>query len=464
MKHKLLFGFAMLSCFAFAQTTFLPKVGINTNTGDAPYTIASGLIDGDPLPDIIIGTNLGNTLEWYKNNGDNTFTIQPLISNTLDGIGGLALVDLNNDGFLDLLTTAYNNDSVAWYPNDGTGNFTTENIISNSILGASGFALGDINNDTFLDIAVTAYDGDEVVWFSGNGTGSFTLEANKIDDTLNAPGVVNMSDIDGDGDLDALVATAVYGGDVIEIFRNDLIPGGTVSFIKDATSVTTGKVGMFNATFEDLDGDANLDILATEVSYGGGPTGNLYWFEDNGSGFTETVFTTSIANPSVAQFRDLDNDGLNDIVLSSGKSNAGNDIVWFKNNGAGSFDSELVIDATQSQTFVYNISDFDLDGDLDIASCAYNQDDLNYFENQKIVLSIPNSEHQAISIHPNPTKDILNFEGLNETITVSVFDVLGKQVLEQKLHLGETLNVSQLTNGLYTIKINNKTSSKFLKE
>ncbi|WP_178988013.1 T9SS type A sorting domain-containing protein [Winogradskyella schleiferi] len=464
MKHKLLFGFAMLSCFAFTQTTFLPKVSINTNTGDAPYTIASGLIDGDALPDIIIGTNLGNTLEWYKNNGDNTFTIQPLISNTLDGIGGLALVDLNNDGFLDLLTTAYNNDSVAWYPNDGTGNFATETIISNSILGASGLALGDINNDTFLDIAVTAYDGDEVVWFSGNGTGSFTLEANKIDDTLNAPGVVNMSDIDGDGDLDALVATAVYSGDVIEIFRNDLIPGGTVSFIKDATSVTTGKVGMFNATFEDLDGDANLDILATEVSYGGGPTGNLYWFEDNGSGFTETVFTTSISNPSVAQFRDLDNDGLNDIVLSSGRSGTGADIVWFKNNGAGSFDSEQVIDATQSQTFVYAITDFDMDGDLDIASCAYNDDDLNYFENQKIVLSTPNSELQAISIHPNPTKDVLNFEGLNESIKVSVFDVLGKQVLEQTLHFGESLNVSELANGIYTIQLNNKMTSKFIKD
>lgn len=464
MKHKLLFCFTLLSCFAFSQTTFLPKVGINTSTGDAPYTIASGAIDGDALPDIIIGTYLGNTMEWYKNNGDGTFTIQPLITNTLDGIGGLKLVDLNADGFLDILAVAYNNDLLVWFPNDGSGNFTTENIISNSILGASGLALGDINNDTFLDIAVTAYDGDEVVWFSGNGTGTFTLEAVKIDDTLNAPGVVNMQDIDGDGDLDALIATAVYGGDVIEIFRNDLIPGGAVAFTKDATSVATGKVGIFNAAFMDLDGDANLDILATEVSYGGGPTGNLYWYEDNGTGFTETVFTTTINNPSVAQFRDLDNDGLNDIILSSGASGAGNDLVWFKNDGAGGFNSELVIDATQSQTFVYNINDFDVDGDLDIASCAYNDDDLNYFENQKIVLSISDSEFQNISIYPNPTAELLNFEGFNESIKVTVFNVLGKQVLEQTLTNGQTLNVSQLVNGVYTINIDSKFASKFIKE
>ena len=385
-----------------------------------------------------------------------------------NGIGGLKLVDLNSDGFLDILATAYVNDRLVWYPNDGLGNFPTENIISDTVLGASGVALGDINNDTFIDIAITSYDGNEVVWFSGNGTGTFILEANKIDTTLSAPGAVNMSDIDGDGDLDALVATATYSGDVLEIFRNDLIPGGTVSFTKDALSVATGKIGLFNAAFEDLDGDANLDILATEVSCGGfcGNTpGNLYWFEDNGAGFTETVFTTSIANPSVAQFRDLDNDGLNDIILSSGTSGAGNDLVWFKNNGGGSFDPEVVIDATQSQTFVYSLTDFDADGDLDIASCAYNQDALNYFENQRIVLSTPSLARRNISIYPNPTKEFLNFEGLDAaSIEVSIFDILGKNVLKTSLSTNESLDVSKLGSGIYSITIDGTFASKFIKE
>lgn len=465
MKHKLLLIFIMLGSFAFTQTTFLPKVGINEMTGDAPYTIDSGLIDDDAFIDIIIGTNIGNTIEFYKNNGDGTFADPVLISNSLVGLGGLKLVDLNNDTFLDILATGYSNNRVLWLPNDGLGNFTTQNIISNSVGGASGFAVGDINNDTFIDIAVTAYDNDEVVWFSNDVSGNFTLEANKIDNTLNAPGAVHMKDVDGDGDLDALIATALYSGDVLEIFRNDLIPGGTVSFVKDAISVATGKVGLFNATFEDLDGDANLDILATEVSYGGGPTGNLYWYEDNGSGYTETIFTTSIINPSVAQFRDLDDDGLNDIVLSSGKTNTGNDIVWFKNDGSGGFDSEVVIDDTQSQTFVYTINDFDDDGDLDIASCAYNDDDLNYFENQLFTLNIPVSELGEISIYPNPTKDVLNFEGFGKaSIEVVIFDVLGKNVLNKSLNTNETLDVSQLVSGIYNININGTFASKFIKE
>jgi hypothetical protein len=34
----------MIVSFAFAHTIVLPKVVLNENTGDAPYTVASGLI------------------------------------------------------------------------------------------------------------------------------------------------------------------------------------------------------------------------------------------------------------------------------------------------------------------------------------------------------------------------------------------------------------------------------------
>jgi hypothetical protein len=450
----------------WSQTTFLPKVTINPMTGDAPFAIQSGTIDGDALPDILIASQIGNTIEWYKNNGDGSFTIQPLVANTLSSIGGLTLVDLNNDTFLDILATGYSNDNVSWFPNDGLGNFITQNVISSSVDGASGIAVVDINNDTFVDIAITAYDGDEVVWFSNNGTGIFTLETAKIDDTLDSPGSINMKDIDGDGDLDALVSTAVFpgGNNVIEIFRNNLVPSGTVSFTKDVTSVTTDKIYFFNATFEDLDGDANLDILATDLALSN-DSGSFYWYEDNGSGFTENEISTSIGNPSVAQFRDLDDDGLNDIILSSGRINTGNDIVWFKNNGSGGFDSELVIDATQSQAYVFTVNDFDNDGDLDIASCAYNSDALNYFENERYILSVSNFEQENVKIYPNPAKDILNFEGFNSaSIEISIFDILGKSVLNRSLNTNETLDVSQLVNGIYTITINGTFASKFIKE
>ena len=69
-----------------------------------------------------------------------------------------------------------------------------------------------------------------------------------------------------------------------------------------------------------MDGDSNLDILVTELDISLG-NGLFLWFEENGAGgYTRTVITTSIGNPSVAQIKDLDDDGFNDMVLSSGAS------------------------------------------------------------------------------------------------------------------------------------------------
>ena len=456
-----------------SQTAWGSKVVIDDDTGNNPYAITSGFIDNDTNLDILIGTDADHILVWYKGNGDGTFVKQPSIGNTLQNIGSVKLVDINGDGHNDIISAGFgsyagatygNNSKLVWFENDGSGNFGPEQIITDAYDGLSGLFIGTIDAGTTQDIAISSSVSNDVMWYANDGSGNFS-GPNLIDNTLSAPGVIDMKDIDNDGDLDMLVATAAYSGDVIEIFRNDLIPGGTVAFTKDASSVTTGKVGIFSASFEDLDGDENLDILATEISFGGGPAGKLYWYEDNGSGFTETVFITSTNNPSIAMARDLDNDGLVDIIVSSGRASDIIDLVWFKNNGDGTFGEEQVINDEQAQVYVYEIADFDGDNDLDIASNEYNADNLSYVENLLETLGTEEVNIQSIKIFPNPTHDILNFEGFkSDLIEVSIFDILGKRVMEQSSINGKTLNVSRLTNGVYTLKINNEITSKFIKE
>lgn len=447
-----------------AQTTFGPKQTINANTGDDPYAITSGLIDGDAYADILTATTITNQLVWYKNNADGTFTAQPNITNTINFVGNVKLVDLNNDTFLDVLVTAYTSDSVTWYANDGSGNFSAEQSIA-TVNGASGLAVGDIDGDGTLDVAVTSYDGNNIVWFANNGTGTFG-SANTLDNTLVAPGSLDLKDIDNDGDLDVLVSTSKGSGnvDVVQIFRNDLIPGGTANYIKDATPITTGKNYFANAIFADLDGDSDFDVLATELNTSPG-TGHFYWYENTGSGFTQNTITTAIGNPSTPLFEDLDNDGLKDIVLSSGTAGAGSDIVWFKNSGSGVFNPELVIDATQSNTFVMTIADFDNDNDLDIASLSYNQDALNWFENLKYTLGTEEFSSERLSIYPNPTKNTLNFKGFSNTLSLSIYDILGKNIMNVTLGIDQALDVTSLNNGVYILKIEGMNSVfRFIKE
>jgi len=238
-----------------------------------------------------------------------------------------------------------------------------------------------------------------------------------------------------------------------------------VSFEQIPDPVTDNKDYLFNASFEDLDGDTNLDILLTELSTTPGG-GAFYWYEYNGTGYTETQFTTTIENPSVAQVKDLDDDGLDDIILSNGNSGAGVDIVWFKNNGGGSFAAEQIIDDTQSQVYVYAVIDLDNDNDLDIASCAFNQDQLNWFENEKYTLGVSSFENKDIVFYPNPTQNKLYFSSnKTEVSTISIYDILGKKVLETTLNSLQSIDVSNLKAGLYILKIQGKDRAfKFVKE
>jgi hypothetical protein len=474
MKKTLLTLFSV-TCIALnlqSQTVWADKVTIDAETGNNPYAITTGLIDNDSFIDIIVGTDTDHTIVWYKGNGDGTFVEQPGLTNTLQNIGSVLLADLNGDGSNDIVSLGYgsytgavgSNSTLVWFENDGSGNFGPEQIITDAYDGMSGLFIGTIDAGSTLDIAITSINDNDIFWLSNDGSGNFSTP-NLIDNSLSSPGVIEMKDIDSDGDIDAVVATTAYGGDVMEIFRNDLVPGGSVAWTKDASPVTTGKVGIFSIVIENLDGDANLDILATEVSFGGGPAGSLYWYEENGSGYTETILVTSTNNPSKVKAADLDNDGLLDIIVSSGRLSDVVDLVWFKNNGDGSFGAEQVINDTQSQVYFYDVADFDGDNDLDIASIAYGADNLNYIENLLETLSVSSYDNQLVRIFPNPTKNILNFEGFNtSSIEVSIFDILGKRIMEKSVSNGNSIDVSELANGVYTIKINNEMTSKFIKE
>ena len=113
----------------YSQTSFnkTQSIALPAGGGNAPYNIASGLIDNDAFPDIAVSTTLGNSVYWLKNDGIGDFTLQSTaISSTLNSAGGVAIAHLNNDGFNDVVTTSYNDNKIAWFANDGLGNFATE--------------------------------------------------------------------------------------------------------------------------------------------------------------------------------------------------------------------------------------------------------------------------------------------------------------------------------------------------
>lgn len=85
----------------------------------------------------------------------------------------------------------------------------------------------------------------------------------------------------------------------------------------------------------------------------------------------------------------------------------------------------------------------------------------NYYSDNS--LFVENNEESPIAVYPNPTKDILYFDGLENAI-VKVFDFSGKCLLSNSTN--STINVSNLPNGIYLLTITSKnviTTKRFVK-
>lgn len=76
-------------------------------------------------------------------------------------------------------------------------------------------------------------------------------------------------------------------------------------------------------------------------------------------------------------------------------------------------------------------------------------------------LSIFDFGDKKIDVYPNPAENILNFSGLTSSVQASVFDMLGKLLIQTEVT--NTLDVSALKSGLYMVEIKSETSSKVFK-
>ncbi len=402
-------------------------------------------LDGDGFKDLVSSSKKDDKIAWYRNlDGLGTFGVQRIISRTVDSPRSIYAADLDGDGDMDILSASYNDNTFGWYENlDGLGNFGTQNIITSEEYWPEDIFSIDIDGDGDMDVVSVSGNAN---WFENlDGLGNFSEK--KFIEPLNANAVFAI-DIDGDGDSDVLTAS------FDEIAWNENIDGLGVFAPKNIISDNLNNVK--DIFVIDIDGDGDMDVLTATYD-----DDKISWYENTdglGTFSTEKIITNTADGASGVFGIDMDNDGDIDVLSASYLDHT---IAWYENlDGSGNFGVKQIISTNEINAISVSADDLDNDGDIDIFPSAHdyytngssNYDKISWYENTG-VLNLNNNEtnNDSYNLFPVPTDNVLNIKSKSSVTKVEIYNNLGQLILEK--HHSSIINTSTLGRGVYQVKV-----------
>jgi len=330
---------------------------------DAEYnsrSVYAADMDNDGDVDIL-KTDLGNVL-WHENNsGDGTVWTERLIGSAFSGATGVVASDVDGDGDLDVLAAASHDDDISWWENlEGNGTAWIEHLIGANFHNARVVFPVDMDNDGDVDVVGTAFDVDLINWWENtNGDGSVWAEHSIAEGFESAWGIY-VCDIDGDEDLD--VAGTAFWGDEVAWFENS--DGAGTTWIQH--SIDNQFSFPQSVWAQDMDFDGDADVIC-----GSSQTGGLVWWENidgNGTNWLEHVIDGDYYNITDIQVVDMDNDGDPDLIGNSYTES--DEIRWWENiDGNGASWTTYTVDRDYETDDLW-AADINGNGVVDIASAA----------------------------------------------------------------------------------------------
>lgn len=323
--------------------------------------MAIGDVDGNGLDDIYVAQQGGLPNRLYLHQADGTVRegASEAQVDFLDNTRGVLLVDLDNDGDQDLVTTVRANLLLAY--NNGKGVFSERKVLRyNDLADIYSISAADPDGDGDLDLYACRYVTGGLVGGvptpyhdAENGASNFFWRNEGNREWREVTNLVGLGqnntkfslgacweDIDNDGDVDLYVAN--------DFGRNNLyINDGHGIFKDEALARGADDIGAaMGASIADVDDDGDFDILVTNMFSSAGrriatqsdkfmdgesqelhkdyvrhARGNTLLLNNGDGNFTDATESSGIAVGGWAwgaQFLDINNDGKDDIYSPNG--------------------------------------------------------------------------------------------------------------------------------------------------
>ncbi|KNC52447.1 uncharacterized protein AMSG_08429 [Thecamonas trahens ATCC 50062] len=337
------------------------------NTKEEPFLLVAEDADGDGSPDVIVpySGDTDSVVIYWNVGHDATFPNVPTVLDTMADTDpySAAIGDINADGMIDVVYTAFWGDFVGVFLGTGTGTFaaSSDDLTSSlggiySIVSPRQVAVHDMDADGFDDIIYVCSDTHMVVILPGRSDIDSVLATSAAVVDYLADGVFNFAvgDLDQDGDLD--IVASITEDSVIRVYYNL----GSMLFTQPAT-IGAAHMLPYTIALGDVSGDGWLDIVY--VASGSDLVG---WIpaEVGGTFVLPPQKMSALTAPHGAVVGDFDGDGQ---VDAGAVSESTGEVVYYTFSASASplTATPRIVTATTEGAQAVDVVDFNNDGFVD---------------------------------------------------------------------------------------------------
>ncbi len=365
--------------------------GSNISAGNyRTYNIKVADLNNDGFLDVAV-SGADSHLKYYLNDKNLDADGNPFTSVTGVTIGSghnfyidtLDLGDINNDGWIDIVSSGVGSNTNRAYFNFGDSvtpfdsSSTTHNISTDSESGRD-IKIKDLDNDGDLDVMVAYTRSRDRIYLNNGSSDPFSgVSGIEIsEDALDSRGI-DAADVDGDGDYDILIA---HSG-INKVYVNNT---PTTSFSPaDAVDATSETENSQDIDYGDVDNDGDIDVVFADEGF-------ARLLINNGTSqpfagqSTLLLSLASTAQPRSIKLADVNRDGLLDLLVGGvfGASNGqavtliinDGDATPFSGTPANIHDIGPTIGAdSYDYTWSFAVGDVNHDGYPDVVMARANQ-------------------------------------------------------------------------------------------